>query len=123
MLDGTKGMEIAAVLGRTGVGKTTTIDFCCGARIVRINMSDEDEYGETVLEVDATESEQYLKIGHLGSMTKNIELLSSPRKKKAGQMLFCGTNMFSIFFARYRFNISILQTCQVLVMIMPLTKF
>jgi hypothetical protein len=92
-LQETEGKEIAAFLGRTGVGKTTTIDFCCGAHIVKVKL-DDDEYSDFVLDVDATESKNYLKIGHLGSMTKDIELLSSPNKKQGVQLLLCGDNFF-----------------------------
>jgi hypothetical protein len=86
--DDTKGKDIAAFLGGTGVGKTTTIDFCCGVKIVRV--TGDDEYGDSVLDVDPAESKRYLKIGHSSSMTKNIDFLSSPRKNKSSALLLCG---------------------------------
>ena len=85
----TQNKDIVAFLGGTGVGKTTTIDFCCGAKIIQVSAS-EDEYADLVLDVDPEETEKYLKIGHRGSKTKTIDFLPSPSKDKSQNLLFCG---------------------------------
>ena len=89
--------DIAAFLGDTGVGKTTTINFCCEAQMVEIPSG--DKYDKTVrIDVCLDQRESFLRIGHGESMTKNIDFLASPAKKKADpakrkqpsdEILFC----------------------------------
>jgi hypothetical protein len=87
----TTNKDIAALLGGTGAGKTTTIDFCCCASMVELRS--EDQYDDTVrIDVCPSEREKFLRIGHGESMTKTIDLLVSPVKPKRmkEKILFCG---------------------------------
>ncbi len=85
----TNGKHIAAFLGATGVGKTTTINSCCEAPMVETRS--EDKYDKTVrIDVCPAQRANFLKIGHGESMTKSIDLLVSPAKQKKEEIVFCG---------------------------------
>ena len=95
----TAGKDIAPFLGATGVGKTTTINYCCDAPMVEIRS--DDRYDQTVrIDVCPSKRESFLRIGHGESMTKSIDFLVSPAKKtktnpskrqlQSDEILFCG---------------------------------
>mmetsp|Transcript_11296 Transcript_11296/g.31521 ORF Transcript_11296/g.31521 Transcript_11296/m.31521 type:complete len:2613 (-) Transcript_11296:150-7988(-) len=66
--------NIAAFFGATGVGKTTTINFLCGAPI-QLFKDDADDFDEGNFDVRVDVRSQFLEIGHHGSKTKSIDLL------------------------------------------------
>jgi hypothetical protein len=100
----TTNKDIVGFLGGTGVGKTTTIDFCCYAKMVEVRS--DDQYDDTVrIDVCQSEREKFLRIGHGKSMTKTIDLLVSPakQKRKKSEILFCGMSSIPLAFA-YNIN-------------------
>ena len=78
--DNKKG--VATFFGTTGWGKSTTIDFLCGATIISIPKPGSTR--ATVLDVCESERQNFIPIGHAKrSETKGIKLI------KAGDMFLC----------------------------------
>jgi ABC-type sugar transport system ATPase subunit len=76
-----------AFIGATGAGKSTTINFCCGAEMVMVKASD-DVYDERIqIEVSNQQRANFLVIGHIKSTTKTIDLRQGPN---AESLYFCG---------------------------------